>query len=75
MKTEAMPDQHPRWYDEVPPSGLWRARTREKLEFAIAALLLVGLLGLLAFGVSRESPSRPIPTPASSSDVTVPIGG
>ena len=72
MKTEAVPDQHPRWYDEVPPNGLWRARTREKLEFAIAALLLVGLLGLLAFGVSRESPSRPLPSPASSSDVTVP---
>ena len=74
MKTETVPDQQPRWYDEVPPQGLWRARTREKLEFAIAALLLTGLLGLLAFGVSRESPSRPAPSPASSSDVTVPAG-
>ncbi|MEV4703887.1 hypothetical protein [Actinoplanes sp. NPDC049316] len=70
-----MPDQQPRWYDEVPPQGRWRARRREKLEFAIAALLLLGLLALLAFGVSRESPDRPGPSPASSSDVTVSTGG
>ncbi|MGA5301820.1 hypothetical protein ACPCHT_17960 [Nucisporomicrobium flavum] len=70
-----MPDHQPRWYDEVPQQGLWRARPREKLEFAIATLLLVGLLGLLAFGVSRGSPDRPVPSPASSSDVTVSTGG
>ncbi|MFI5494828.1 hypothetical protein [Actinoplanes sp. NPDC051859] len=68
-----MPEHEPRWYDEIPPRGLWRTRRRDRLEFAIAALLLTGLLGLLVLGVSRESRDRPRPTPASSSDVTVEV--
>lgn len=73
-KTGPVPDHEPRWYDEIPTRGLWRTRRRDRLEFAIAALLLTGLLGLLVFGVSRESRERPRPQPASSSDVTVPTG-
>ncbi|OJF12218.1 hypothetical protein [Couchioplanes caeruleus] len=68
-----MSEHEPRWYDEIPSRGMWRIRRRDKLEFAIAALLLTGLLGLLVFGVSRESPQPPRPNPASSSGVTLPV--
>ncbi|GGQ40289.1 hypothetical protein [Couchioplanes azureus] len=68
-----MSEHEPRWYDEIPPRGLWRTRRRDKLEFAIAAVLLTGLLGLLIFGVSREPQQRPRPAPASSSGVTLPV--
>ncbi|MEV6597184.1 G5 domain-containing protein [Actinoplanes sp. NPDC051346] len=68
-----MPDNEPRWYDEIPSRGLWRVRRRDRLEFAIAAVLLTGLLGLLIFGVSREAHERSRPAPASSSDIAVPV--
>ncbi|MET8150516.1 hypothetical protein ACIBSW_03550 [Actinoplanes sp. NPDC049668] len=51
------------WYD---PPRRHRIRGRDKAEFIIAALLLVGLLGLLAIGVARDTPRAPGSTPSLS---------
>jgi hypothetical protein len=65
-KTAGVPEQNPReprnpWYDPPPPRQRRHIRRRDKVEFAIAALLLAGLLGLLAFGVTRDDPRTPGP--------------
>ncbi|AGZ45982.1 hypothetical protein [Actinoplanes friuliensis] len=56
-------DQPEPWYDPQPHRHL---RRRDKLEFAIAALLLAGLLGLLIVGVDRDAPRPPRSTPSLS---------
>lgn len=60
--------QEPRrpWCDPPPESPVRRMRRRDKAEFAIAALLLTGLLGLLVLGVTRDEPHRPGPTSSLS---------
>nr|BFE67971.1 hypothetical protein GCM10020092_012720 [Actinoplanes digitatis] len=51
----------------VRPAALrHRIRGRDKAEFIIAALLLAGLLGLLAVGVARDTPRAPGSTPSLS---------
>jgi hypothetical protein len=49
------------WYDPPPARPRHRVRRRDKVEFAIAFLLLTGLLGLLAAGVARDGPGAPGP--------------
>jgi len=54
------------WYEPPSEDPIGRVRRRDKVEFAIAALLLSGLLGLLVFGVSGNDPHRPGPTASLS---------
>ncbi|MFI7540944.1 hypothetical protein [Actinoplanes sp. NPDC049599] len=49
------------WYDPQPVGRRLTVARREKLECAIALLLLAGLLGLLVVGVARDDPGPPRP--------------
>jgi hypothetical protein len=49
------------WYEPRPVSRRIPVRRRDKVECAIALLLLVGLLGLLLVGVADGDPGAPGP--------------
>lgn len=54
------------WYDPQPARPRHQVRRRDKVELAIAVLLLAGLLGLLVVGVARDHPGTPEPVPSPS---------
>ena len=54
------------WYDPEPVRRRHHVRRRDKVEFAIAALLLAGLVGLLLVGVACDKPSGPTPAASQS---------
>jgi len=49
------------WYDPRPARRRHHVRRRDKVEFAIAALLLGGLLALLGVGMSGGDGGAPQP--------------
>ena len=49
------------WYDPQPARRRHHVRRRDKVEFAIAALLVSSLLALLVVGVSRDEDGAPQP--------------
>jgi hypothetical protein len=53
------------WYDPQPVRRRHHVRRRDVVEFAIAVLLLAGLLGLLVVGVARDEPGTPGPAASS----------
>jgi hypothetical protein len=54
------------WYDPEPARRRHHVRRRDKVEFAIAALLLAGLVCLLVVGVAGDRPGRPAPAASPS---------
>lgn len=54
------------WYEPPPTRPRHHVRRRDKVEFAVAALLLASLLGLLAVGVACDRPAAPGPAASPS---------
>ena len=54
------------WYDPQPVRRMPHVQRRDKIELAIAFLLLAGLLGLLVVGVARDDPGTPGPAASPS---------
>ncbi|MGW4941696.1 hypothetical protein ACWEOZ_08925 [Actinoplanes sp. NPDC004185] len=54
------------WYDPQPVRPRHHVRRRDKVELAVAVLLLASLLGLLAVGVACDRPGSPRPAPSPS---------
>jgi hypothetical protein len=71
-----VPDLHSRktspWYEKPPTRPARQVRRRDKVELAIALLLLTSLLGLLALSMSHDGPARA--RPAAGAGTTVDHG-
>ena len=54
------------WYDPEPAPPRHHVRQRDKVEIAIALLLLTSLIGLLVLGGACDRPARPAPAASAS---------
>jgi hypothetical protein len=54
------------WYDPEPARPRHHVRRRDKVEIAIALLLLTSLIGLLVLGGACDRPGKPSPAASQS---------